>query len=84
MKRKTKNYDIEIEDIFCNRLDRDGEHIEVIGIDWSSNVGFGRWEGFVGEDHKLHVDTEHMDIQDDKEFTKQLFAKLVDEMIIEG
>lgn len=84
MNRKIKNYDIEIEDIFCNRFDRDGECTEVIGIDWSSNVGFGRWEGFVGKDNKLHVNTEHMDIQDDKEFTKQLFAKLIDEMIIES
>ena len=55
----------------------------VIGIEWSANIGFGRYELVPGDDGKLHAYTECMDRGEDKEFTKAILAALVDEIVIE-
>lgn len=55
----------------------------VIGIEWSANIGFGRYELILGDDGMLHAYTECMDRGEDKEFTKAIFAKLADKIIVE-
>lgn len=56
----------------------------VIGINWSApNCGFGQYTMVLGEDGKLHADTEHMDKNDDKRFTKLLLQLLIDKIDIE-
>ena len=55
----------------------------VIGIEWSANIGFGRYELVPGDDGMLHAYTEYMDRGEDKEFTKAILKKLVDKIVIE-
>lgn len=54
-----------------------------IGIEWSANIGFGRYELWIGDDGLLHADTEYMDKGEDKEFTKMILEALVDKIIVE-
>ena len=56
----------------------------VIGIDWSANIGFGQYVLVVGDDDKLHADSECMDRGESKEFIKALLNKMIDEIIVEG
>jgi hypothetical protein len=56
----------------------------VIGIEWSANIGFGRYELVLGDDGKLHAYTEYMDKDEDKEFTKIILNALVDKIVIEN
>ena len=72
---------IEIEEIWINRH----EHCPhgVIGIDWSGNAGFGRFEIVLDENGVPHAYTEHMDSGDDKAFTKAVLDALVDKIVIE-
>lgn len=46
-------------------------------VTWSSsNIGFGEFTLYFGEDKKLHGDTESMDSNDDKAFTKKILELL--------
>jgi hypothetical protein len=56
----------------------------VIGIEWSANIGFGRYELILGDDGNLHAYTEYMDKGEDKEFTKMILNALVDKIVIEN
>ena len=55
----------------------------VIGIEWSANIGWGRYELVLGDDGMLHAYTEHMDRGEDKEFTKMIMGKLVEKIVVE-
>ena len=55
----------------------------VIGIEWSSNIGWGRYELILGDDGMLHAYTEYMDKGEDKEFTKAILEKLVEKIVVE-
>ena len=55
----------------------------VICIEWSANIGFGRYELVLGDDGKFHAYTEYMDKDEDKEFTKIILNALVDKIIVE-
>jgi hypothetical protein len=56
----------------------------VIGIEWSANIGFGRYELALGDDGKFHAYTECMDKGEDKEFTKMILNALVDKIVVEN
>ena len=55
----------------------------IIGIDWSANIGFGRYELVLGDDGMLHAYTECMDRGEDKEFTRAILEKLVEKIVVE-
>ena len=55
----------------------------VIGIEWSANIGWGRYELVLSEDGMLHAYTECMDRGEDKEFTKSILAELVKKIVVE-
>ena len=55
----------------------------VIGIEWSANIGFGRYELVLGDDGMLHAYTECMDRGEDKEFTNAILEKLVEKIVVE-
>lgn len=55
----------------------------VICIDWSANIGWGRYDLVLEDDGMLHAYTEYMDRGEDKEFTKAILAKLVDKIVVE-
>lgn len=48
---------------------------------WSATIGFGTYDIFL-QDGKIVADSETMDSNDDKEFLKQLFSSLLDEVTI--
>lgn len=54
-----------------------------IGIDWSGDIGFGQWTVWWGEDGKLHADTECLDNNDSKKFTKAILERLVDLIVVD-
>ena len=82
MRDPNKDYGLEINEVWIakNDLCPNG----CIGIDWSGNIGFGQWVAELGDDGKLHANTECMDSNDDKLFTKQLLEALLKEIVIEG
>lgn len=61
---------------------------------WDSDIGYGTLTivkresdseaDFPEETLKLTVDTENMDIQEDKAFTRKILSLLVDLLIVEG
>jgi hypothetical protein len=55
----------------------------VIIIEWSANIGFGRYDLVLGDDGILHAYTECMDRGEDKEFTKMILDKLAEKIVIE-
>ena len=55
----------------------------VIIIEWSSNIGWGRYDLVLEDDGMLHAYTECMDKGDDKEFTKAILEKLVEKIVVE-
>lgn len=55
----------------------------VIGIEWSSDAGFGRYELIMEEDGMLHAQSECMDSNEDKKFIKALLDKLLDKIIVD-
>ena len=88
---KNKNFDkstLEIE-VWANRFkphdyipsehqDSDKE-IEVLGIDWACNLGWGRYELFFKENGtKIIATSEHMDSNDNKDFLRALLEKICD------
>lgn len=55
----------------------------VIGFDWSSDAGFGRYELIMDKDGMLHAQSEHMDNNQDKTFIKALLEKLLDKIVVD-
>lgn len=55
-----------------------------IGIEWSANIGFGRYELVLGNDGMLHAYTEYMDKGEDKEFTEMILKELINKIVVEG
>ena len=55
----------------------------VLGVDWVGSHGWGRWEMILDSEGIPHIYTEHMDVQEDKSFSKAVLIKLLDEAIIE-
>lgn len=55
----------------------------VVNLAWNSNVGFGEFQIIFDKDGKPHFYSEYMCSQDDKEFAKLLFNKMIDEAIVE-
>jgi hypothetical protein len=49
----------------------------VLGIEWASDIGFGRYELILGDDGKLHAMTEHMDFPEHKDFTRDVLTALM-------
>ena len=55
------------------------KEIEVLGIDWACNLGWGRYELFFKEDGtKIVATSEHMDNNDNKDFLRALLEKICD------
>lgn len=70
---------LEINDIWANRFERGDDETQVLGIDWSCNIGWGRYELFFNEgDSMIKARSEHMNFNDDKNFLKALLEKVVD------
>ena len=78
--RKIEN--LEIDRIWINRHEEVCPN-GVIGIEWSSNIGWGSYELVLENDGMLHAYTEYMDRGEDKEFTKAILAELVNHIVIE-
>ncbi len=72
---------VEIVDVWP--IDSELYHTSGIGIDWMANIGWGQYILTFGEDGKLHADTEFLDSNDDKRFTKAVLTALADEIIID-
>ena len=89
---KNKKFDkstLEICEIWANRFKPHdyvpSEHqysdkeIEVLGIDWACNLGWGRYELFFKENGtKIIATSEHMDSNDNKDFLRALLEKVCD------
>jgi hypothetical protein len=56
----------------------------VIGIEWSANIGFGRYELILGDDGKFHAYTEYMDQGEDKRFTEAILKALINKIVVEN
>ena len=54
-----------------------------IGIDWSSDAGWGQLVLYWGTDGKLRADTEHICTNEDKTFMKAVLNLLADEIIVD-
>ena len=55
------------------------KEIQVLGIDWDCNLGWGRYELFFKEDGtKIIATSEHMDSNDNKDFLRALLEKICD------
>lgn len=72
---------LEILDIWTNRIPAEesysGEEIKVVGIDWSCNLGWGRYElCFEENGTRIVASSEHMDNNNDKAFLKALLNKI--------
>ena len=55
----------------------------VIGIEWSANIGFGRYELVLGDDGMFHAHTEYMDKGEDKSFSQAILTELLKKIVIE-
>lgn len=74
--------DIQITDVWVNKTQHSPNG--VIGINWAApNCGFGEYVLVVGEDGKLHADSEHMDSNEDKRFLNLLLSKLAEIVIVD-
>ena len=54
-----------------------------IVVEWSGTIGWGEYSLYWGKDKKLHADTEHMDSDENREFTREILSQLVDRIIID-
>ena len=78
--RKIEN--LTIDEVWINR------HPEacpngVLGIEWSANVGFGRFEIILDDKGVPHALTEYMDKGEDKAFTEAILAELLKIIVID-
>lgn len=86
-----------IDRVWANRFDYPDEtlkafnipedecHVEVIGIDWVCNLGFGTCQlRFMEDGTRIVVDSECMCNNENKEFLRALLNKICDEAEIEG
>lgn len=71
---------LEIDEIWIRQHERCPD--VVIGINWSSDAGFGQYE-LIMKDGTLHAMSEHMDNNQDKKFIKALLEKLLDKIVID-
>lgn len=55
----------------------------VIGIEWSGDAGFGRYELILGDDGKLHAMTECMDIPTQKMFSRDVLNAILRDIVID-
>lgn len=55
-----------------------------IGVSWSGDIGFGEWSLWWGKDGKLHADTERLDNDESKKFTRTIFELLIDQIEVDG
>ena len=56
-----------------------------IGFEWSAPMlGWGQFAIYGGNDGRVHVDTECMDDDTGREFTKAIFALLAQEVVIDS
>ena len=55
----------------------------VIGIEWSGSDGFGRYELILGDDGKLHANTEHMDSELQKLFSQEVLTAVINNIVID-
>lgn len=71
---------LEVCEIWANRQKAyDCPPIEVLGIDWACNLGWGRYELFFKENGtKIIAISEHMDSNDNKDFLRALLEKICD------
>lgn len=55
-----------------------------IGMEWASaKLGWGQYHLFFDAHGKLHADTEHMDNDTEREFSKKIFALLAQKVVID-
>lgn len=77
---------VEIRNAWANRSD-DPKMAQikygVLGVDWSSPMGWGRWEMIMDENGKPHIYSEHMDKDDAKDFSKAILMRLLEEAVVE-
>lgn len=83
MKKENEMEDINlcIEEIWIN-INPNCPH-GCLGIEWSSDIGFGQYELVLDEHGIFHTFTEGMDSEEDKSFSKAVFKKLLDKIIID-
>lgn len=77
----TGRHDIYDVSAWANRTDRC--QYGVVGVDWASNAGFGRWEMAFDSSGIPHIYTEHMDNAMDKSFSEAILKALLDVAVIE-
>ena len=53
-----------------------------IGINWSGPIGFGQFILY-WQDDELHVDTEYLFTNEDRNFIKTIFNLLADKVIVD-
>lgn len=84
--KKSRNFEINEVKCWANRSD-DPElsciKHGVFGIDWIGSPGWGRLELIFDGDGIAHIQSECMDTQEDKAFTKAVLNKVIDEAIVE-
>ena len=55
----------------------------VVGVEWYGDPGFGRFELILDEDGKFHAMTEHMDINTQKLFSRDIMNAILRDIIID-
>lgn len=69
---------LELEKVWANRFkDAEDKEIQVLGIDWACNLGYGIYE-LLFEGDKVYGYSEYMDEGEDKGFLRALLEKLAD------
>ena len=79
---KEKKYDIHIDDVWP--VSREVFPLGGIGVNWHADIGFGEASLYFTNSGELHADTEYMCDHEDREFLKNVLAKLAEEVIIDG
>lgn len=68
-----RDWGLEIERVWANRFEGCPG---VIGIDWSADIGFGRFELVLDDDGTWQVHGENLVSEENKEFMEAIFEKL--------
>lgn len=77
------NINIISTDAWANRREQNCPY-GVLGVDWvADGIGFGRLELFFDENGRAHIDSECMDSNNDKRFTKAVLMKVIEDAIVE-